>query len=45
MGIACHEKLFVHQMDVKCEFLHGNLNEDIYKVQPEVMKLAVKLVK
>lgn len=30
ISVANHFNHFVHQMDVKCTFLHGRLDEDIY---------------
>ena len=30
LAIAASRKWEVHHMDVKCAFLHGDLNEDIY---------------
>lgn len=35
LSIANHFGYFVHQMDVKCAFLNGQLREDIYMTQPE----------
>jgi len=35
LAIAAMEKLYIHQMDVKTAFLHGELEEDIYMTQPE----------
>lgn len=33
--LASIHKLFIHQMDIKMTFLNGDLEEEIYMVQPE----------
>ena len=43
MAVACHENLHVHQMDVKCAFLNGMLDEEIYMVQPEGYEVGDKV--
>lgn len=45
MALANHEKLFIHQMDVKTAFLNGDLNEDIYMEQPEGFTIGSKVCK
>lgn len=35
MSMANHFGYFVHQMDVKCAFLNGSIQEEIYMEQPE----------
>lgn len=35
LSIAVHFDMEIHQMDVKCAFLNGQLNEDIFMIQPE----------
>ncbi|RVW13160.1 Retrovirus-related Pol polyprotein from transposon TNT 1-94 [Vitis vinifera] len=35
MALVAHYDLELHQMDVKTEFLNGNIDETIYKVQPK----------
>lgn len=35
LAIAVHHGYLVHQMDVKCAFLNGLLNEEIYMQQPD----------
>ena len=34
MALVAHYDLEVHQMDVKTDFLHGNLNVEVYMDQP-----------
>lgn len=51
LSIAALRSLEVHQMDVKTTFLNGDLDEEIYKEQPECFivlekeKKVCKLVK
>ena len=35
LGMVATENLHLEQLDVKTEFLHGDLEEDIYMSQPE----------
>ena len=35
LGMVAAENLHLEQLDVKTIFLHGNLEEDIYIIQPE----------
>lgn len=35
LAIAVQHDYYIHQMDVKCAFLNGHLNEEIYMNQPE----------
>lgn len=35
LAIAVHHGYHIHQMDVKCAFLNGQLNEEIYMSQPD----------
>ena len=35
IALAFIHKLFIHQMDVKTNFLNGDLDEEIYMLQPE----------
>ena len=35
LSLAAKYDLIVHQMDVKTAFLNGELDEDIYMIQPE----------
>lgn len=45
MALVNHEKLLIHQMDVKTAFLNGDLNEDIYTEQPEGFTIGSKVCK
>ena len=35
LGMVAAENLHLEQLDVKTEFLHGDLKEDLYMIQPE----------
>ena len=36
LGMVAAENLHLEQLDVKTAFLHGDLEKDIYMIQPEV---------
>ena len=42
LGIVASEDLRLEQMDVKTAFLHGDLDEDIYMMQPEGFPIVGK---
>ena len=42
LDLAARLNLEVEQLDVKTTFLHGNLEEEIYKEQPEGFKVKGK---
>ena len=35
LGMVVVENLHLEQLDVKTTFLHGDLEEDLYMIQPE----------
>ena len=35
MSLVAHFDMELHQMDVKTAFLNGDLNEEVYMMQPE----------
>ena len=35
LGMVAIENLHLEQLDLKMTFLHGNLEEDLYMIQPE----------
>ena len=35
MALVAHFDMELHQMDVKTSFLNGDLNEEVYMIQPE----------
>lgn len=44
LAIAVHHDYHIHQMDVKCAFLNGHLNEEIYMTQPEGFENGTNMV-
>lgn len=45
LAIAVQFKMHIHQMDVKSAFLNGDLNEDIYMLQPSGFTKGSKVCK
>lgn len=45
LAIASKEDMHIHQMDVKCAFLNGELNEDIYMQLPDGFNKGNKVCK
>lgn len=45
LAVANHEQMHIHQMDVKCAFLNGELKEDIYMQLPDGFGQANKVCK
>ncbi|CAM8978623.1 unnamed protein product [Rhodiola kirilowii] len=39
LGLVAKENLHLQQMDVKIAFLHGDLDEEIYMMQPEAFEV------
>ena len=44
LAIAASKRCEVHHMDVKSEFIHGEIKEDIYIQQPECFQEDPSLV-
>ena len=42
IALAAHEGWEIHHLDVKTTFLHGELKEEVYVVQPEGFYVAGK---
>nr|KYP42879.1 Retrovirus-related Pol polyprotein from transposon TNT 1-94 [Cajanus cajan] len=42
LSIVSAKGLYIEQLDVKTTFLHGDLDENIYMVQPEGFQIARK---
>jgi hypothetical protein len=40
LSYACHKKFKVYQMDVKLDFLNGDIKEEVYMEQPEGFQLS-----
>jgi hypothetical protein len=40
LAYACHKRFKVYQMDVKSDFLNGDLSEEVYMEQPKGFKLS-----
>lgn len=45
LAVAVQMDMHIHQMDVKCAFLNGDLNEDIFMQQPEGFENGNKVCK
>lgn len=45
LAVTNHKNMHIHQMDVKCAFLNGDLEEDIYMNLPEVYTQGNKVCK
>ena len=37
MALVAHFDMELHQMDVKTAFLNGDLNEEVYMINPKVL--------
>ena len=42
LALVARDDLYLEQMDVKTTFLHGDLEEEIYMVQPQDFKVRGK---
>jgi hypothetical protein len=40
LAYACHKRFKVYQMDVKSDFLNGDLSEEVYMEQPKCFELS-----
>jgi hypothetical protein len=40
LAYACHKRFKVYQMDVKSNFLNGDLNDEVYMEQPVGFELS-----
>ena len=40
LAYACHKQFKIYQMDVKSDFLNGDLKEEVYMEQPEGFQLS-----
>ena len=45
LAISAYFDYKIWQMDVKTAFLHGNLTENVYMIQPEVLSIRLALVR
>ena len=44
LSIACTMNFKLYQMDVKCAFLNGYLNEEVFIAQPKVSKILTSQI-